>query len=582
MRNIWKDGPSRILPLAVAAATAIAFLPSLRNGFINLDDDWNFTFNQHYRGLSWPQLRWMFTGSIALGNYNPLHWLVLGTVYQFWGMNPLGYHLMGLGLHVLAAVLFYFIALRIFSLGDDVSQPEWAVAACAAAAALLFSLHPLRAEAVCWVSAEHYPLSTVCFMASVIFYLRYGSTNAAASRRRWYWFSVAAFACSQLALPIGETLPLLLLLLDVYPLKRLNPDPRRWRDSEARKILWEKAPFLLLTLLGLATAFSRFFVTRGVHGYPLSACFVMPWHGASFGLIKTLIPFDLRVNYQPANGVDLSDPAIWVPAVAAVALTALAALYHRRQPAIAAAWAFYFIALLPVSGLIPSRPGAYILGDRYSYLPGLSIALLAGAGLLRLARRRYFALALSCATILLIGLGTASWRQSRTWHDADTLFDDAIAKGQDDAWVHLGKGYALITDGKPDQALTHLEKTARLESNMMQPFYALGYAEDKLGRPQEALHYFDMALARDPNSAVVYNAVGSILASTGKMREAAVCFQRAVLLDPDHAGAHLNLGLVLEESGKLEEAAAQFRAALAINPSLTEARRNLDLTLSHR
>src|SRR2546430_1064005 len=214
-----------LVPLLVVLCTLAAFLPTLQNHFVNWDDDKNFLDNHHYRGLTWQQLSWMWT--THLGHYIPLTWMTLGMDYLLWGMNPVGYHLTSLLLHAASAVVFYFVVVRILTLAlPRLADRGHALVASAGFAALVSAIHPLRVESVAWVTERRDVLSGLFFLLTIFSYLR-AADGGGAGRGRWLVASVGFYALALAAKAVVVTLPLLLVVLDVYPLRRL---PDRWRD----------------------------------------------------------------------------------------------------------------------------------------------------------------------------------------------------------------------------------------------------------------------------------------------------------------------------------------------------------------
>src|SRR5215470_13192283 len=209
-------------PFLILLLTFVAFFPTLQNGFVNWDDDANLLDNPHYRGLGWQQIRWMFT-TFYMSVYRPLTWIPLGFDYVVWGMNPFGYHLTSLLFHCANAVLFYLIAVRLLALAMPARSPAGLPLSVAAAfATLCFSLHPL--------------LTVLVYLKAV----RFSEDGS----RRWRWMSVSwfCFALSLLAKGSAVPLPLALLVIDIYPLKRLQLDPRTWFAPQTRDVLLEKIP----------------------------------------------------------------------------------------------------------------------------------------------------------------------------------------------------------------------------------------------------------------------------------------------------------------------------------------------------
>jgi len=228
------------VPAVLALASFVVFLPALDAGFVNWDDDENFLDNPNYRGLGATQLRWMFT-TFLMGHYIPVTWMSLGLDYVVWGMRPAGYHLTNLLLHAANAVLFYFMALRLLRarVADRSTHGSLALTLGSAFATLLFAVHPLRAESVAWITERRDVLSGLFYLGAIVAYLRYcdgGVPEGSRTRgtRRWYWASLGLFALALLSKAMTVTLPVILLVLDVYPLRRLGDGGHRsWASSRS-------------------------------------------------------------------------------------------------------------------------------------------------------------------------------------------------------------------------------------------------------------------------------------------------------------------------------------------------------------
>src|SRR2546426_6408874 len=233
---------SWLVPVLIALVTVAAFLPALQSQFVSWDDAENFLDNPYYRGLGWSQLRWMWT--THLGHYIPLTWMTLGLDYLLWGMNPFGYHLTSLLLHAANAVVFFFVVHRILPLAlPSRSERGHALAVAAGFAALVFAIHPLRVESVAWVTERRDVLSGLFYLVTILLYLR--ACEGEERGRRWYWLAVATFVLALLSKSMVVNLPIVLLILDVYPLRRLG-GAISWWSEPARRIYIEKIPFVLL------------------------------------------------------------------------------------------------------------------------------------------------------------------------------------------------------------------------------------------------------------------------------------------------------------------------------------------------
>src|SRR5213592_402053 len=337
-----------VAPLLVVLITLAAFLPTLQNQFVNWDDDKNFLDNPHYRGLGWTHLRWMWT--THLGHYIPLTWMTLGLDYLLWGMNPLGYHLTNLLLHAENAVVFFFVVRRILTLALlGASERGLALAVSAGFAALVFAIHPLRVESVAWATERRDVLSGLFYLLTILMYLR--AYEFGARGRGWYWLAVAVFVCALLSKSMVVNLPVVLLILDVYPLRRLG-GAIGWWSEPARRVYVEKIPFVLLAAAASAIAVMA---QSSVHAALSLAQLSMPGrlaisaYGLSFYLWKMVVP----VNLSPFYERGLIDP--WATPFLlsyglVLAITAIVLALRRRVPGLLAAWLAYIVVLSPVLG----------------------------------------------------------------------------------------------------------------------------------------------------------------------------------------------------------------------------------------
>src|SRR5947209_1468957 len=239
-----------LVPAVIALITCAAFLPTLQNQFVNFDDNDNFLDNPHYRGLAWSHLRWMWT--THRGHYIPLTWMTFGLDYLLWGMNPVGYHLTSLLLHAANAVVFFFLVRRILTLAlPGPAERGHAVPVAAGFAALVFAIHPLRVESVAWVTERRDVLSGLFYLVTILMYL--WACEGEKRGRRWYWLAVATFVCALLSKAMVVNLPIVLLILDVYPLRRLGGAVGWWSEA-ARRIYIESIPFVLPAAAATVTA----------------------------------------------------------------------------------------------------------------------------------------------------------------------------------------------------------------------------------------------------------------------------------------------------------------------------------------
>src|SRR5712692_7072915 len=337
-RGFW------LVPVLIALVTFTAFLPTLQNEFVGWDDATNFLDNPHYRGLAWTHIRWMWT--THLGHYIPLTWMTLGLDYLLWGMNPFGYHLTSLLLHAANAVVFFVVVRRILTLAlPNPSARGPALAVSAGFAALVFAIHPLRVESVAWVTERRDVLSGLFYLLAILVYLR--ACERGERGRGWYWLSVAVFICALLSKSMVVNLPVVLLILDVYPLRRLGGFVGWWSEP-ARRVYVEKIPLVLLAAAASAIAL---LAQVSIHAAVPLAQLSVPGrlavgaYGLSFYLWKMVVPVNLSPLYELPGKLDpWAIPFVQSYGVV-LAATALALACRRRFPALPAAWLAYVVIL---------------------------------------------------------------------------------------------------------------------------------------------------------------------------------------------------------------------------------------------
>jgi len=426
-------------------------------------------------------------------------------------------------------------------------------------------------ESVAWISERRDVLSGLLLMLSVLAWLT-GIAATAAARRRWLALSVAVYALSLLAKPIGMTLPLVLVILDIYPLRRLTLGRSAWAAPGARAALREKLPFAAVAVLGALIALTFTHEVKGFADYPLWVRPALLGYSLAFSLGKTLLPLGLIPLYEIPARWTPSDARLVIGGLAAAAITAAVVVTRRRWPAPAAAWAAYAIMLAPVSGLA-IHGGPQIAADRYSYLPALALALLVGGGVCVLARALRAGmltpasarLAAGGVVVWLAGLGVLTWQQAGVWRDSVTLWNHAVTFAPDCARCLHGLGVAWYRSGDAHGAVAPLERAVALRPDL--PFQAdLGLALWTTGRSREAVPHLEIALAQHPHNIQLERRVGAVLIDAGRPEEARARFAALLAARPDDVDALTGLGLALVALGRAAEALAPLEKAATLSP----------------
>jgi len=599
-----------VIAICVALAAAVVALYAQTAGFefVTLDDHTFIVENPPVlQGLTRDGIVWAFTDAYY-PNWHPVTWLSHMLDISLFGLQAGPQHLVSAAIHALNAVLL-FLTLRYMT------RALWPSALVAA----LFAVHPMRAESVAWLSERKDLLSGLFWILTMLAYTWYARRPGLGR----YALVTAALVLGLMSKTMLVSLPLILLLLDVWPLARWHlPGSRAPSDTPAAapaglsQLLGEKLPwFALAAVASWITVYTQQTVeaVRTTDEVPVAWRIANALISYVSYLRKTAWPSDLAGMYpHPAlNGTPLAD-AIW-PAIGAAlllaAVTALCAAQAWRRPYLAVGWLWFLVALVPVIGL--AQIGMQSMADRYLYLPGLGIyIILAWGGRDLAAYRPPLRVPLAAAAgLALIAYSAVSWFQIGTWRDSRTLYERAIAVTHDNYLAQAALGAWFRTQGRSDEAAQHLQEALRirreepfalmqygtlledtgrldeaatyhLEALRLDPGYAqalanLGVVRLRQDRLDEAEANFYAALRAKPLYPIAEGNLGAALLKQGRLDEAATHLQRSIALDPNSPEAHNNLGVVLVQQGRLREAESEFEIALRIKPGHANAVRNL-------
>ena len=296
---LWaRDWRTWLVVIPLAFFVIYAFIPILANGFVDRDDEQEFLYNPNFRGLGVAQVKWAWT-SFWVGEYQPLAWLLFETQYVFSQLDPRGYHLTSLLLQVVDALVLYVltIALLVRCRPDWCLESPWMCSLSAGMATALFAVHPLRVEPVAWASSQPYLPCILFSMLAVLAYLRAFPMDSS-PRSGWLLGSLLLFVAANLFKVVAVSLPAVLLILDVYPLRRFPDETGRWFGASARRALLEKVPFVVTSLLftGIAIA-ARPASQIPVDRQAASAGITRACYAVWFYIWKTVLPLDLIAVY---------------------------------------------------------------------------------------------------------------------------------------------------------------------------------------------------------------------------------------------------------------------------------------------
>jgi len=571
-----------LLAFFLASAVLLAYAGVGAHGFVNFDDpEYVYENRPVVSGLTAESVRWAFT-AVHSANWHPLTWLSHMLDAHLFGLDAGWHHRTNVALHALATVCL-FAALRAMRLSP------WRSAFVAA----LFALHPRNVESVAWISERKDVLSAVFWTAAMWAYARYARRTSLPR----YLAVLALFVCGLLAKPMVVTLPAALLLLDVWPLRRLRVagvgseeilGDGQSADGGARgapprapaALVVEKLP---LFAVALAAAVVTFLAQRSSGAVATLDALPLAYRLQNAVVVyvaylrSLLWPADLAVFYPYRTPLPTAEVVLSI--VVLLGLSAAAWWTRRTRPYLLVGWLWFLGTLVPVIGIV--KAGDQAMADRFTYLPAIGIFLAATwlvadtAARHALARR---ALA-PAALVALLACLVATRAQVAVWRDSVTLFEHALAVTSRNHLAHLNLSAALVEGGRADAAVEHAEAAAALRPDSAKALTTLGIALAATGRPDAARDAYERALRAEPDSTLAWLGFGVLLAERAQWADAERAYDEVLRRDPQHAKAHAGLGFVFASQGRAADAIAEYRAALAIDPGQLQAHNGLALAL---
>ena len=543
----------------LVAITWLVFGQTVRYDFVNYDDNEYVYANPAITsGLNPHGIIYAFSGRHAR-NWHPLTTLSHMLDCQLWGVRAGGHHLTNVVLHTIAVVLL-FLVLR------QMTGAIWQSAFVAA----LFAIHPLHVESVTWISERKDVLSAVFFTLTLGAYVRYVRSP---SIGRYLTMSIL-FALGLMSKPMLVTVPLVLLLLDYWPLQRFGG------RSSIKRLALEKIPLLALSAAGG-------FVTLWVQQSSVARTEELPliWRVAN-GLVTYAIylrqmiwPVGLAVFY-PHPGDQLP---IWEIGLAIVLLALMSAgaiaLRHKR-PYLVTGWFWYLVMLLPVIGLI--QVGSQGHADRYTYLPQIGLYLLLAWGITDALASRFATgqirrgglqrrIVAVTASLAIIALAWCAHVQASHWRNGESLWGHALAVTSGNFMAHDGLGECLANRGRLDEAIDQFQKALNIAPGYPELETNLILALIKKGRTDEAIPHLQTLLKEHPNDAQAHYNLGNALQKKGDSQGAIAAYEKALSIQARYPAAHYSLGIALDRNGQIDEALAHYQEAVKEQPNYPEA-----------
>ncbi len=595
----WSTGYAILGFFGVAVVVAAVHWPGAGAKAFFTDDPQYLLNNPLVKNPGWRSAERFLTEvdrpSSVEGYYHPLTMLSLMADYAAAGrsLEPARYRATNVVLHGLNAGLVTLLAwLLCRRIGPAV------------AAGLLFGMHPTTVEAVIWIAERKTLLASLFGLLSLLAYVGHVRRP-----RRWTLPAcLVAFLLALLAKPIVVPLPLFMILLDWWPMRRLH-STRDWSRSVLMKwpLLALSVVFAVITYVSQSRASTAELPTDWTPlRAPLVACYNLAFHVRNF-----VWPMDLYPFHPYVEPFSLSQPAYLVAVITVGTLALSAWLVHRRIPGWSFALLFFFVAAFPTLGLIGF--GRSIVQEKYAYFPSVG-AYLAVAALIawlweRGRARSWRAVIPAACAVLAVAWSAGAWRQQHFWRDDDTLYGHVLQMAPDADLPRLNYGVVLYDRGDYSAAVGQYREVIRLRprdpdayNNLGNALWALGqheeamdayaaalerspghadahvglgYALSQAGKLDEAIEHYRRALAGRPNHVRAWNNLGNALLNRSEVQPAIEALQKALAVDPNSPDTHTNLATALATAGRLDEAVVHYRRALAVNPDLGEAHYNL-------
>ena len=557
--------------LGLILGIAAVFGPAIGYGFVFFDDQVYLQDNRSINsGFSWSGFLWAFQTGYA-ANWHPVTWLSHMLDCQLYGLNPAGHHATNILLHAANSTLVFLLLKR-------TTGKLWPSAVVAA----LFVFHPLRLESVIWISERKDVLSVFFALLTIWAYVRHAENDGDGKwwRRGWYWLAVFFFCLALMSKPMVVTLPPLLLLLDIWPLRRWPVED--WKNvRRGISLLLEKAPlFLLSAILACITVIVQ------KKGGAVTATSAINWQAhlahvpTAYGayVAKIFFPGERNILYlwRAKTLWDALPGALLVLLVSTLALRRI-----RPNPWLAVGWFWFLIALLPVIGIV--QVGTHFITERFTYLPSIGLTVmvvfgLAGLDLSWLGSRRSILLG-TVASLVIASFALSSFKEREYWRSSEALFGQAMKIDPQNYFIRDALAGYYRREGKLPEAQAQGEMSVALEPRYGPSWNQLGNTMADLGQLDAAADYFRRAIKLNPKEPEFLVNLATILKKQRQWDEARQYLAQALAIEPDNALAHGTLATILDAQKNPQEAVKEYKIALQLNPYDGVAYNNLGVNL---
>jgi len=564
----------RIAALFVALITFLVYLPALQNDFVNWDDPDYVYENQNIRSIDFRSLKWMFS-TFHVQNWHPLTWFSHAVDYAIWGLNPMGHHLTSIIFHGLNAFLIVVLVMRLLDKKSEglLSSPlnnraHQTARITAVVIGLLFGLHPLHVESVAWISERKDVLYAFFFLLSIVSYLKYTSSEQGRQKVLNYIFCMLFFIFSLMSKPMAVTLPVVFIILDIYPLGRVE---LRSLFKFHHKVFVEKLPFItlglasaIITILAQQKEIASFEVHPGER-------ILVAFRSLAFYLFKIIWPIDLSPLYPYPSQISLLSLQYVSSLFLISGITVFCVLSWKKYKVFSAVWVYFIVTLLPVIGIV--KIGTQAAADRYTYLPSIGPFFLMGLCIASLWKKdaapkngvtlkRLSVIAFSILISSILSVMTI--KQIRIWRDPLTLWDTELRRYSiPGAYNNRGNAYLLL--GQYQQAIEDYNKALKQDRDFAKAYNNRGLAYEKLGKYQLAIEDFSLSIRTNNHEPLAYLNRGNVFKALSNYQKAIQDYSKAIELNPRKEDFYNNRGDAYLLLGQYQQAIEDFNMAIRLN-----------------
>lgn len=566
MNSGW-DLKNLLISAALLSAMVIAVYGQCGGFELVTYDDTSYVSNNErvMQGISIDNIKWAFS-TFQLSNYHPLTVVSHMLDTSLFGDSPGARHLVNVFLHLLNVLLFFFFLLKATSDFEDGGLlPSFFAAA-------LFAVHPLHVESVAWVAERKDVLSTLFWLCAMHSWASFAKRGRVADYALTFFFTGIGI----LAKPMVVTLPAALLLLDIWPLKRL--DFRGNTVQQFSRLLLEKIPLLILSALSSVLTFlaqEGGGAMQSIESFPLSLRISNALVSYVAYLGKMVAPVDLAVFYPYPHVIPVWEPALTLLFIVAVSLIVLK--YISKFPLGAVGWFWYLGTLVPVIGII--QVGDQSMADRYAYIPFMGLYMLISFGVARLVRdgRIPGKAAVGLGGIVIVALLAVAFTQAGYWRNSESLYERALSVTENNHHMNYNYGNLLERSKDYSKAAKHFRAAIKADPSHFKAMTNLANILSRRGEVFSAMELYQRALELNPNYATAYANRGIGYHKQGKLDFALADYRKALQLDPDNANTMVNVGLLYYMRGDYGAAREWLNKALKIDPDNEAARKNIGM-----